>query len=573
MRKAILVAFTLLCTPVCAPAQTFSPADLARRTIERRAVEAAIWGMPAVSMAGVRKSLAGIGADYNQVVYFSKPLEARHEFLTANNQTPYVMSVLDLHAGRSFSMSRLPATRSHCSAAPSTVGRCRSSMSGRAARTRARAANTSSFRPALYGSPPGGLHRHSIADVLRARGPAADHHRTRHACRRRGLQPDAKGLPACRASNPQTKYVDAYPQPWKTLPVYDLTYFRDLAAVVADEPAQEKDAVMLGHLGEHRHRERQAVQSDRRAGRAFERAVQDAYATMQDYFTTPGKALVPHWPDRQWMASHHTQTQDFTFVVDGKLLVDERAGGFAFGRPGCRRSSAQPAPIRRRYATCGQAPVGQHLSASGACRHASARFLVGHRLQHEDQVDDPQPAKSRRPLLLRQVDAANERGRQRRPLLRTDRASGKEANWLPTGEDFFLIFRLYGPGKPIFDKTWKMNDIEQVNEEVGIENRIHPPPDRRNTCRNERRSGAAGRRRRARHRRQFHPRRIRLVLRRPRQRWRFWEVLPIAASRRRRQPNRHSPEPRHALFLRRVRSRCRSGDDHAAGRRASVSCR
>jgi hypothetical protein len=73
--------------------------ELRQRTIERRAVEAAIWGMPAVSMAGIRKSLAGIGADYNQVVYFSQPLEARHEFLTANNQTPYVLAVLDLHRG------------------------------------------------------------------------------------------------------------------------------------------------------------------------------------------------------------------------------------------------------------------------------------------------------------------------------------------------------------------------------------------------------------------------------------------------------------------------------------------
>ena len=41
--------------------------------------------------------------------------------------------------------------------------------------------------------------------------------------------------------------------------------------------------------------------------------------------------------------------------------------------------------------------------------------------------------------------------------------SGTEANWLPTGEDFFLILRLYGPGEAYFDKTWKMHDIEQVN--------------------------------------------------------------------------------------------------------------
>jgi hypothetical protein len=32
-----------------APAQSFSPEDLARRTVERRAVEAVIWGMPTVN--------------------------------------------------------------------------------------------------------------------------------------------------------------------------------------------------------------------------------------------------------------------------------------------------------------------------------------------------------------------------------------------------------------------------------------------------------------------------------------------------------------------------------------------
>ena len=97
--KTVLAVLLLASATMSAGAQTSSPEDLARRTIERRAVEAAIWGMPAVSMVGVRKSLAGIGADFNQVVYFSQPLEARHEFLTANNQTPYVMTVLDLRRG------------------------------------------------------------------------------------------------------------------------------------------------------------------------------------------------------------------------------------------------------------------------------------------------------------------------------------------------------------------------------------------------------------------------------------------------------------------------------------------
>jgi len=40
---------------------------------------------------------------------------------------------------------------------------------------------------------------------------------------------------------------------------------------------------------------------------------------------------------------------------------------------------------------------------------------------------------------------------------------GLESNWIPTGEDFFLLFRLYGPDKPLFEKTWTLGDVEKVN--------------------------------------------------------------------------------------------------------------
>lgn len=41
---------------------------------------------------------------------------------------------------------------------------------------------------------------------------------------------------------------------------------------------------------------------------------------------------------------------------------------------------------------------------------------------------------------------------------------GKRSNWIPTkaGGRFELIFRLYGPEKPLFDKTWVLPDIEPV---------------------------------------------------------------------------------------------------------------
>ncbi len=39
---------------------------------------------------------------------------------------------------------------------------------------------------------------------------------------------------------------------------------------------------------------------------------------------------------------------------------------------------------------------------------------------------------------------------------------GMASNWIPTGEDFFVMFRLYGPDKPLFDKTWTLADVEKV---------------------------------------------------------------------------------------------------------------
>jgi len=42
-------------------------------------------------------------------------------------------------------------------------------------------------------------------------------------------------------------------------------------------------------------------------------------------------------------------------------------------------------------------------------------------------------------------------------------AKGFEENWLPSaGEDFFVIFRLYGPAKSVYEKTWRLPDIERV---------------------------------------------------------------------------------------------------------------
>ena len=42
--------------------------------------------------------------------------------------------------------------------------------------------------------------------------------------------------------------------------------------------------------------------------------------------------------------------------------------------------------------------------------------------------------------------------------------TGQEKNWIKTvpGKGWFPIFRFYGPLEPLFDKTWKLPDIEKI---------------------------------------------------------------------------------------------------------------
>ena len=58
MSRTVIAALALIYAIAPARAQDFSTEDLARRTIERRAVEAVIWGMPAVNTDLIRTGLS-----------------------------------------------------------------------------------------------------------------------------------------------------------------------------------------------------------------------------------------------------------------------------------------------------------------------------------------------------------------------------------------------------------------------------------------------------------------------------------------------------------------------------------
>jgi hypothetical protein len=92
MKKVVLSAFALIWTAVSSYAQSISPGELVRRTIERRAVEVVIWGMPAVNLELMLQAMIGsANGKPNQIVYWSRLPDWKNQTLTPNPDVIYLM--------------------------------------------------------------------------------------------------------------------------------------------------------------------------------------------------------------------------------------------------------------------------------------------------------------------------------------------------------------------------------------------------------------------------------------------------------------------------------------------------
>ena len=85
-----------------APVQARADAegDATRRMIERRAVEAVIWGMPAVNYDLMRQEmLTKTSGKVGQVIYWGRPLDWKNQTLTPNPDALYFMAFFDTKDG------------------------------------------------------------------------------------------------------------------------------------------------------------------------------------------------------------------------------------------------------------------------------------------------------------------------------------------------------------------------------------------------------------------------------------------------------------------------------------------
>src|SRR5262249_29475126 len=98
-KRFVLTSLALLAATV-SQAQTPAAEDFNKRMIKQRAVEAVIWGMPAVNYdLMLQEMLTKTAGKVGEVIYWGKPLDWHNQTLTPNPDALYFMTFFNTKHG------------------------------------------------------------------------------------------------------------------------------------------------------------------------------------------------------------------------------------------------------------------------------------------------------------------------------------------------------------------------------------------------------------------------------------------------------------------------------------------
>jgi hypothetical protein len=271
------------------------------------------------------------------------------------------------------------------------------------------------------------------------------------------------------ASPPATRYVDAYPRAWKTLPTFDLNFLRLLAETVEADPPQAKDAAMLAMLASVGIEKGKPFKPEGERAQLLTRAVQEGAAYMNDFFVN--QTFEPRWPNRQWVDIQREKDNfGFSYYGNGVLDYDRRAGSFALWATWAPKRMGDPAKLPASYYLknfrdkSGHLFRGRTLYRLRVPSDAPARdfwSIIAYEIGTNAFIHNPEnrvgvSSYDKQKLKINADGSVDVYVGPKAP-------AGLEINWIPTaGKDFWLVARFYGPQKPLFDKTWVMADVEEV---------------------------------------------------------------------------------------------------------------
>ena len=440
---------------------------LARRVIERRAFEAVVWAMPAVNFDLMFQAMAReTKGGWNQIVYWSGLPDWKNQTLTPNPDSIYLMPFFNTKDGPVV-LEIPPADDGTIVGTIMDSWQCALEDVGPAGTDKGNGAKYLILPPGYTGKAPDGCiplqsdttRGFALLRSILKTGSAGDIAAAVAYGRRIRLYPLAQ------VARHETTFVDAIDVVFDATIPYDARFFESLDRFVQAEPWLVRDKAMIDTLKSIGIRRGGTFDPDPETRGILESAAQEARAWLDMKYESLFDQ--PFHPSARWTlpASRDLLTGLQTFFANPETYpLDDRGitysmaffspkhsstGSFYLMTIRDKADAAFDGAGTYRLNVPKDPPVRQYWSATAYDRGTHA--LIRNRPRSS--------CASTTPGILENADGSVD------VYFGPKAPPGKESNWVPTSLDgqFEVLFRFYGPEKPLFDKTWVLPDIEKID--------------------------------------------------------------------------------------------------------------
>jgi len=272
---------------------------------------------------------------------------------------------------------------------------------------------------------------------------------------------------------PEQAFVNLSGQTFNTIHANDYSYFEEINAIIQEEPVDNVDPELLGLLAAIGIEKGKPFAPDERMKALLNdaAAVGNATARALVFATRDPEAYIfdnSHWKTGFIGGSHE-------FQIDGVRLLDARTLFFYYATGITPAMAAKMVGVGSQYAGAAMDSEGRHFDGGRTykltlppdvpAKDFWSLVLYDNQTRSMLQTDQPFPSLN------------SQRGVQQNPDGSTDiffgpsAPAGKASNWIQTvpGKGWSVILRLYGPLEPWFEKNWQPGEIELMEDIPAVE--------------------------------------------------------------------------------------------------------